>query len=226
MSPPRTYATPHPWERRKGESDRAWEAFRIYSELPPGDRTCANVARAMGRSTGMVQQWSGTHKWDDRIRQRDVYLERIRLENDIKAQEKLRSRWLARLEHEAELLYNQARLIRRKTHQMIKFAYLKEQPFRKRCANCGEVYVHTIVSPVGWRMRDVPYMEKKAAEMVRMAFEMIGFKVEAPVEGVAESALMTAEDAAAAMAAIEARRARAGDPIAPDDIFEGDDDAD
>jgi len=28
-----------PWERQPDETDRAWAAFRIYRDLPPGERS-------------------------------------------------------------------------------------------------------------------------------------------------------------------------------------------
>lgn len=211
---------PLPWERQRGEPEKAWQAFRIFMDLSPNDRTLTNVARALGRSKQLAKRWANDHDWYERVRARDVELERVRIEADARALGKLREKWLIRLEHEAELLYQAAKLMRDRAHRMLKWPYLKEKNFREKCKNCGERYIKTVYEPSGWRFRDAAYFERKASEMARMAFEMIGFKVESPISGVSDSAPMSAEDAAVAMAAIEARRAGDGETITPDDILE------
>jgi hypothetical protein len=75
VSPNSTLASPQPstpdpppgFPQAKGESDRAFEAFRAYLELGPRRRYAA-VARKIGASLRTVQRWAGDFDWPDRIK--------------------------------------------------------------------------------------------------------------------------------------------------------------
>jgi len=61
-------AVSHPaFSPAKGESDRAFEAFRAYLELGPRRRYAA-VARKIGASLRTVQRWAGDFDWPGRIK--------------------------------------------------------------------------------------------------------------------------------------------------------------
>lgn len=65
---------PQPWERRMGESSRAFAAFAIYRDLAPRSRSCFAVANQLGykisearraarRSPGRIYDWSRKFEW-------------------------------------------------------------------------------------------------------------------------------------------------------------------
>ena len=60
-----------PWERRKGESRKAYDAFCCYRDLD-ATRSGAIVAKALGKSETLIERWSArwgwverAHAWDD-----------------------------------------------------------------------------------------------------------------------------------------------------------------
>jgi hypothetical protein len=53
-----------PWERRAGETQRAYTAFRVYRDDPP--RTIESVAVRTGASQRTVEGWSSRFSWRDR----------------------------------------------------------------------------------------------------------------------------------------------------------------
>lgn len=50
------------WDRIPEESDPAWEAFVIYRDLGPGERTLAKVAKELRKSATLIERWS--QRWD------------------------------------------------------------------------------------------------------------------------------------------------------------------
>jgi len=55
------------WERQKGESPQAYEAFVIYRDLGP-ERSLREVSQRLGKSKTLMDRWSRTHKWVERCR--------------------------------------------------------------------------------------------------------------------------------------------------------------
>lgn len=56
---------PQSWDRRPGETSKAFAAFRGFLELGP-IRTLAKAARAAGRSVGLYKRWSPQWGWVER----------------------------------------------------------------------------------------------------------------------------------------------------------------
>lgn len=52
------------WERQKGETDKAYAAFKIYLEIE--DRSITKVAERLSVSVQNVRKWSGKNNWLDR----------------------------------------------------------------------------------------------------------------------------------------------------------------
>lgn len=67
MDPPHQPACATLFSQAKGESDRAFEAFRAYLELGPRRRYSA-VARKVGVSLRTVRRWAGDFDWRGRIK--------------------------------------------------------------------------------------------------------------------------------------------------------------
>jgi hypothetical protein len=94
-----TTNTPEPWERQPGESDRAFEAFRLYRDLGPsrtldragelvspregptgaqgGAQDGAQPGRKRG-ATGCIRGWAAKHHWAERAGAWDAHLDRER----------------------------------------------------------------------------------------------------------------------------------------------------
>ena len=63
------------WERQKGENGPRWEAFQAYRDMPPGKRSLAEVAKALGKSERLMAKWSGQDSWVERCEAFDRYLD-------------------------------------------------------------------------------------------------------------------------------------------------------
>lgn len=72
------------WERRKGESGAAFQAFCLYRDLPyseePTSRSLSKVGQRLGKSTALMARWSTAHEWQERCREYDNELQREELE--------------------------------------------------------------------------------------------------------------------------------------------------
>lgn len=66
-----------PWERQKGESAKAYEAFKCYRDLG-STRSVSKVAQKCEKSDTIIRRWSSRWNWTERIRAWD---------NDIAGQE-------------------------------------------------------------------------------------------------------------------------------------------
>jgi hypothetical protein len=55
-----------PWERQPGESDPAWQAFELYRNQQPGERSYRRVAQELGKSGSLTSRWASTWHWVDR----------------------------------------------------------------------------------------------------------------------------------------------------------------
>lgn len=75
-----------PWNQQRGESDRAYAAFRAYRDLGPGKRSLDAVASQLGRARGgSVRDWTTRWAWVERARAWDAKLETEREEAAILA---------------------------------------------------------------------------------------------------------------------------------------------
>jgi hypothetical protein len=75
-----------PWERRDGETVKAYAAFTAFAELPPKERSIAAAYRAQsGRGSGASapgywRDWARLNEWEERAAARDRHLAREALE--------------------------------------------------------------------------------------------------------------------------------------------------
>lgn len=63
-----------PWDRQKGESARAFEAFLVYLQMGP-ERSIRAVAQRCNKSYTLIGRWSGDNGWVERCRAWDNYLQ-------------------------------------------------------------------------------------------------------------------------------------------------------
>lgn len=64
-----------PWERQKGESAQAFEAFSTYLEMGT-DRSIRAVGQKLDKSRTQIGKWSKAWDWQERVRAYDNDVER------------------------------------------------------------------------------------------------------------------------------------------------------
>lgn len=67
--------TDKPWERQKGEGEKAYEAFLVYRDMGP-ERSTRAVAQKLGKSVSLIQRWSRDKDWQERVRAYENDLDR------------------------------------------------------------------------------------------------------------------------------------------------------
>lgn len=63
-----------PWERQKGESPQAFEAFLTYLQMG-ADRSLRAVGQKLGKSDTLLGRWSSAYHWVERCRAWDNHLQ-------------------------------------------------------------------------------------------------------------------------------------------------------
>lgn len=81
---------PEPWERQKGESIKAFEAFATYRDMP--HRSIRAVAQKLEKSATLIGRWSSNHEWQKRIAAWDAEQDRIARQAQIDEIKKMRKR--------------------------------------------------------------------------------------------------------------------------------------
>lgn len=66
--------TEQPWERQKGESAQAFEAFSLYLEMG-ADRSLRAVSHECNKSISLIRRWSSAYNWVERCRAWDNHLQ-------------------------------------------------------------------------------------------------------------------------------------------------------
>lgn len=79
---------PEPWERQKGESLKAFEAFATYRDMD--QRSLSKVGRTLGKSKALMERWSSAHEWQKRVAAWDAEQDRISRQAQIEAIKKMR----------------------------------------------------------------------------------------------------------------------------------------
>nr|UWI04079.1 MAG: hypothetical protein [Bacteriophage sp.] len=67
--------TDKPWERQKGESEKAFEAFAVYRDMGK-KRTLTAVAEKLQKSGSLIRRWKDRWDWVERVRAYDNDLEK------------------------------------------------------------------------------------------------------------------------------------------------------
>jgi hypothetical protein len=71
-----------PWERQKGETQKAFEAFCIYRDMG-ADRSLSKVSQQLGKHKVLLQRWSSRWQWVLRVEAWDDHLDQgARRENE------------------------------------------------------------------------------------------------------------------------------------------------
>jgi hypothetical protein len=65
------------YDRLDAESDPAWEAFSLYRELPPRDRSQAEVAKRLRKSKQLIGRWASRYAWLIRAAAYDRHMDHL-----------------------------------------------------------------------------------------------------------------------------------------------------
>lgn len=69
----------HIWERQENESAEAYEAFSLYRDMAPAERSLARVGQKLGKSKTLMERWSSKHEWKHRVYEYEKYLDALAL---------------------------------------------------------------------------------------------------------------------------------------------------
>ncbi|MCM1530109.1 MAG: hypothetical protein NC093_08965 [Alistipes sp.] len=75
--------TDNPWERQKGESEKAYEAFANYRDMGE-NRTDVAVANKLRKSCTLIRRWKKLWDWAERVRAYDNWLEKSARQKIVK----------------------------------------------------------------------------------------------------------------------------------------------
>lgn len=75
--------TDKPWERQKGESEKAFEAFAAYRDMG-SERSITKVVQSLNKSRALIGRWSSRWEWTERVRAYDNELEKAARAKAIK----------------------------------------------------------------------------------------------------------------------------------------------
>ena len=82
---------PEPWERQKGETSRAFEAFAVYRDMGAG-RSINKTAQKLSKNRTTIADWSTKYEWVKRVAAWDAEQDRIARQNQIDEIKKMRKR--------------------------------------------------------------------------------------------------------------------------------------
>lgn len=157
MPTKRTTVTRQPWAKQQGETDAAYEAFRVYLDLEPKKRTLDTVyfihKGIKKPATQRYKTWSKTHRWKQRA---DAYDQRVNTALDDRVNEIVTRETpnVARDVHRLrDRLLTQASALLDQTDKMLQFPLAKQEV--TRYDDDGKP-VNVVVMPVGWNAGDIP----------------------------------------------------------------------
>jgi hypothetical protein len=82
---------PELWERQRGETSRAWEAFSVYRDMG-ADRSINKTARKLSKNRTTIADWSVKYEWVKRAAAWDAEQDRIARQEQISEIKKMRKR--------------------------------------------------------------------------------------------------------------------------------------
>lgn len=80
-----------PWERQVKEPDAAWQAFKLYRDMPHESgtkRSQMKVAKRLGKNDNVIARWSIQWNWVERCNEYDTYMDDVEVEARVKAERK------------------------------------------------------------------------------------------------------------------------------------------
>lgn len=80
-----------PWDRAHGESDQAFEAFKIYRDLGL-ERSMPKVCEQVHKHVRLMHRWSVEWKWRERVEAWDTEQDRVERQQNLVEVRKMRKR--------------------------------------------------------------------------------------------------------------------------------------
>lgn len=145
------------WERRKGESAKAYTYFQVYLRMAPVDRSLGKVGAELGRSTAIMEYFAAKWDWVERVDAWDRHQDALNFERferqREKAARKRMERELAR-QDEAEQV---ADLLLQRAQAMLKWPIEQEVITDKTTEITPDgqtlnITTHKTIKPVKWSM--------------------------------------------------------------------------
>jgi len=87
----RTNIPPEPWERQKGETSRAYEAFTVYRDMG-ANRSQSKTSKKLGKNSRTIADWSTKYEWVKRAAAWDAEQDRIARQAQVDEIKKMRKR--------------------------------------------------------------------------------------------------------------------------------------
>jgi hypothetical protein len=206
----------HTWDRQPGESQRAYEAFKIFrgTDVQTGIRVMTEVARLLGCSLPNIHRWSRTHNWIDRAAAFDTWREHREVEARELASrmaiKRVAERWADhRIQFLERYMRSHMKMLER-VEQMLEYP-IYEVRDEEEVYPDGRACKVTVVNPARWRARDMALITKNLILSMREVMDMM----EGPVAAAraASDEDMDPDEASAAIRAIlDARARKAGVP--------------
>lgn len=157
------------WERREGETDKAWYGFQLYRDMGP-ERTLRAVAEALygdrakyGLRT--VEKWSSRFEWRDRVRALEARDDMIRREA---VEDHLRTRAAEFAETQlriAEKLLENSEKAAGQAEKMLEWPLTEQRVVREEGGVDGEDVTYVFM-PAGWSKATARTMHDMAASAV------------------------------------------------------------
>jgi hypothetical protein len=74
-----THHQPAPWERQEKETNKAWNAFCLYRDMNPADRSISKVSKTLGyKVDALPARWSRHNNWVSRAGAYDAHMDELR----------------------------------------------------------------------------------------------------------------------------------------------------
>jgi hypothetical protein len=152
----------YPWNRQKGETVQAFEAFQTYYDLG-SERTVVKAAEKLNKSHDMFNIWSMKWKWGMRVQARDNHELNVEQAARDKVRAKMAAEWEKRRLQECEDLYVLGSLLRDRAVKMLKYPLSKE-----KTSVDGKTI---IIEPSKWTVASAVTASKASAELITMAID-------------------------------------------------------
>lgn len=99
------------WQRREGETAKAFTAARVYFDLGH-ERNIRTVAQMCRKSLSLIARWSSQHDWVERARDYDAYLAEAWEDSQLREIQENSRKWARRREEAREADWLQSQQLR------------------------------------------------------------------------------------------------------------------
>lgn len=160
------------WERQPGESREAFEAFKLYRDMPPRDRsvdaafhTATGRQKGGKRAAGRWWKWSADYEWKARAEAYDRHLRDLELAAQEEAIAKDAEKWAERQRKQREDEWEARNKVLEKVNAMLQMPIVEQQVVSPD----GRT---VIVKPAKWTFATVAQLLELMAKLGRLAAEM------------------------------------------------------